>query len=68
VIEALDNLMKGRTSVIIAHHLGTIRHADIIFVVSDSEVVERGTHETLLAQGGVYAELCRIQSLEPTSP
>jgi ATP-binding cassette, subfamily B, bacterial len=68
VIEALDNLMKGRTSVIIAHHLGTIRHADIIFVVSDSEVVERGTHETLLAQGGVYAELCRIQSLEATSP
>ena len=67
VIEALDNLMKGRTSVIIAHHLGTIRHADVIFVVKDAEVVERGTHDALLAQGGVYAELCRIQSLGATA-
>src|SRR6202011_66766 len=55
VIEALDRLMKGRTSVVIAHHLSAIRHADIIFVVRDAEVVEQGTHETLLASHGGYA-------------
>jgi len=62
VIEALDRLMKGRTTLLIAHHLGTIRHADCIFVVKDSELVERGTHEELLAAGGTYAELYKIQN------
>jgi len=62
VIEGLDRLMKGRTTVVIAHHLGTIRHADVIFVVKDAEVVEQGTHEALLAKGGLYAELYRIQT------
>jgi ABC-type multidrug transport system fused ATPase/permease subunit len=62
VTEALDHLMKDRTSIVIAHHLNTIRHADVIFVVKDSEVVERGTHDELLAKGGVYAELYAIQS------
>ena len=60
VIEALDKLMKGRTSVVIAHHLATIRRADVIFVLKDSEVAERGTHESLLASNGVYAELYRL--------
>ncbi len=64
VIEALDKLMKDRTSVLIAHHLGTIRHADVIFVMKDCELVEQGTHETLLAKNGVYAELYRIQTPE----
>ena len=64
VIDALDKLMKGRTSVVIAHHLDTIRHADVIFVLKDSELIEQGTHETLLAMNGVYAELHRIQSPE----
>ena len=64
VIGALDTLMKGRTSVVIAHHLGTIRHADVIFVISDSALVERGTHEELLAHNGVYAELHRLQAPE----
>jgi len=64
VIGALDTLMKGRTSVVIAHHLGTIRHADVIFVLKDSELVEQGTHEALLARNGVYADLYRIQSPE----
>jgi ATP-binding cassette subfamily B protein len=64
VIEALDKLMKGRTSVVIAHHLDTIRHADVIFVIKDSELVEQGTHEALLANNGVYAELHRIQTPE----
>ena len=64
VIEALDKLMKGRTSVVIAHHLSTIRHADVIFVINDCELVEQGTHEALLANNGVYAELHRIQTPE----
>jgi subfamily B ATP-binding cassette protein MsbA len=64
VIEALDRLMEGRTSVVIAHHLSTIRHADVIFVVKDTELVEQGTHETLLAKNGVYAELYHIQTSE----
>jgi subfamily B ATP-binding cassette protein MsbA len=62
VTDALDHLMKGRTSIVIAHHLNTIRHADIIFVIKDAEVVEQGTHDQLLAKGGVYAELYAIQS------
>jgi subfamily B ATP-binding cassette protein MsbA len=61
VFEALDRLMKGRTSIIIAHHLATIRNADIIFVVKDNALVERGTHAELLAAGGLYAELYEIQ-------
>ena len=62
VIDALDHLMEGRTSLVIAHHLGTIRHADVIFVVKDSELVEQGTHDGLLAKGGLYAELYRLQT------
>ena len=59
---ALDHLMKNRTCIVIAHHLGTIRNADVIFVVKDAEVVERGTHAALMAQGGVYARLNEIQA------
>jgi ABC-type multidrug transport system fused ATPase/permease subunit len=66
VIEALNNLMKGRTCVVIAHHLSTIRRADIIFVIKDSELVERGTHDELLASGGVYADLHKLQTHEET--
>jgi subfamily B ATP-binding cassette protein MsbA len=62
VFEALDRLMKNKTSIVIAHHLATILHADMIFVVKDSELKERGTHEELLAAGGFYAELCNIQN------
>jgi subfamily B ATP-binding cassette protein MsbA len=69
VMEALDKLMKGRTSVVIAHRLGTIRNADVIFVVKDTELSERGTHEELMALNGVYAELFRIQTPEePAKP
>jgi ATP-binding cassette subfamily B protein len=64
VVGALDHLMKGRTSVIIAHHLGTIRHADVIFVVKDSELAECGNHEQLMAKGGFYADLYKIQTGE----
>jgi len=62
VVEALDRLMAGRTSIVIAHHLNAIRHADVIFVVKGSEIVEHGTHESLLARGGLYAELYAIQA------
>jgi subfamily B ATP-binding cassette protein MsbA len=64
VLDALDTLTKGRTSVVIAHHLSAIRHADVIFVIKDTELVEHGTHDTLLARDGVYAELYRIQTLD----
>jgi subfamily B ATP-binding cassette protein MsbA len=62
VTEALERLMKGRTSIVIAHHLQTIRNADVIFVIKDAEVVERGSYDELLAGGGVFAELHAIQS------
>jgi len=62
VIEALERLMKGKTCIVVAHHLSTIRHADVIFVVKESELVEKGTHDQLLAAGGLYAELYKIQT------
>jgi len=64
VIEALERLMEGKTCIVVAHHLSTIRHADVIFVVKESELVEKGNHEQLLAAGGLYAELYRIQTSE----
>jgi subfamily B ATP-binding cassette protein MsbA len=57
VQQALDNLMKGRTTLVIAHRLSTIENADAIFVMADGNIVERGTHESLLKQKGLYAEL-----------
>src|SRR6185295_10090649 len=65
VFEALDRLMKGKTCVVIAHHLATIQSADMIFVVKDHHMNERGTHEELLTAGGFYAELYAIQFGEP---
>ena len=64
VIEGLDRLMAGRTTVVIAHHLSTIRHADVILVVKGAAIVEQGTHDALLAKGGVYAELYHIQTAD----
>ena len=61
VFEALDRLMQWRTTVVIAHRLSTIRRADIIFVVNDGEIVERGTHDQLLRSGGLYSELHELQ-------
>ncbi len=61
VFEALDRLMEGRTSIVIAHRLSTIRKADIIFVVDDGTIVERGNHEELIKLGGVYAKFHEIQ-------
>jgi subfamily B ATP-binding cassette protein MsbA len=61
VTEALERLMKGRTCIVVAHHLDTIRRADIIFVVKDTSVVERGTHDELVARRGVYYDLYELQ-------
>ncbi len=58
---ALDTLTEGRTSFVIAHRLSTIRDADIIFVMRDGDIVETGSHEELLAEGGFYAELYNSQ-------
>lgn len=56
---ALETLMRGRTTLVIAHRLSTIRHADLILVVDAGRVVERGTHDALVAEGGLYARLHR---------
>ena len=58
---AMDNLMEGRTSFVIAHRLSTIKNADVIFVIRDGDIIERGTHEELLQKNGFYAELYNSQ-------
>jgi len=58
---AMDALMQGRTSFVIAHRLSTIRNADVILVIRDGDIVEKGTHDELLAQGGFYANLYNSQ-------
>ena len=65
VVEALERLMEGKTSIIIAHHLATIRNAGVIFVVKDCTIVERGTHQQLMAAGGVYEELYSVSEAPP---
>jgi subfamily B ATP-binding cassette protein MsbA len=61
VVEALERLMKGRTVITIAHRLSTIRDANKIIVLKDGVVAEQGSHGELMAIGGVYAELYKIQ-------
>ena len=67
VREALDHLMKGRTTLVIAHRLSTVRDADHIVVLDSGRVVEEGTHQTLLAEGGLYAQLVSTQLVGTTS-
>ena len=59
--DAMDNLMKGRTSFIIAHRLSTIKNADLILVMNHGDIVEQGTHEELLERGGFYSDLYNSQ-------
>ena len=59
--EALDELCKGRTTLVVAHRLSTIRNADEIVVVTEGEIVERGTHEELVEKDGVYKKLYALQ-------
>jgi subfamily B ATP-binding cassette protein MsbA len=61
VQDALDRLMKGRTTLVIAHRLSTIEHADRVVALDAGRVVEQGTHAELLAQGGLYARLHAMQ-------
>ena len=62
ILDALDRLMIGRTTFMIAHRLSTVRHADLILTMDQGEVVEAGSHEELLRRGGLYAQLHQVQT------
>ena len=62
ILDALDELMAGRTTFMIAHRLSTVRHADQILVLDHGRIVERGTHDELLAHGGLYHQLHEAQT------
>jgi ABC-type multidrug transport system fused ATPase/permease subunit len=64
ILDALDDLMEGRTSFMIAHRLSTVRHADQILVIEHGRIVERGTHDGLLLHGSVYRQLHEAQTRE----
>jgi ATP-binding cassette subfamily B protein len=60
--EAISRLVKNRTTFAIAHRLSTLRHADRLVVIKEGRMAEVGTHDDLMARGGVYADLVRIQT------
>ncbi len=64
---ALENIEKGRTSLIIAHRLSTIQKADVIVVIDQGRIVQKGKHEDLLKQGGIYANLHQMMFSEEES-
>jgi subfamily B ATP-binding cassette protein MsbA len=64
VQEALDHIMKGKTSIVVAHRLSTVMNADLILVLSKGVIIEQGTHNELLSQKGAYAHFCRLQGLK----
>ena len=64
VQQALTRMLQGRTSVVIAHRLSTIHHADKIIVIDEGRIAEQGTHDELIARGGIYAKLIEMQSLK----
>jgi ABC-type multidrug transport system fused ATPase/permease subunit len=63
VQEALDKLLAGRTSIIIAHRLSTIKNADKILVIDQGKIVEQGSHNELIDEGGLYAKLVALQQV-----
>ena len=68
ILEALERLMDGRTTIMIAHRLSTVRAADLVIVLDKGRIVERGTHTELLAHDGLYSEMYAMQSLKRVSP
>lgn len=64
VFEALDRLMEGKTTIVVAHRLSTVQRADVIFVVNEGTIVEQGNHRELLKKGGLYAKLHHLQFKE----
>ncbi|MDX1935829.1 MAG: ABC transporter ATP-binding protein, partial [Flavihumibacter sp.] len=63
VQEALNNLLTNRTSIVIAHRLSTVRHADEIIVLHEGAIKERGTHDALIRQNGIYQKLVEMQEV-----
>ena len=61
---SLDRLSQGRTSIVIAHRLSTVRHAERIVVIEEEHIAEQGSHEELMRKNGIYAALCRAQSMD----
>jgi len=68
VFDGLHRLLEGKTTFVIAHRLATVRKADVVLVLDEGRIVERGTHDELLAHGGMYSVLQRAQAADQATP